>query len=182
MIELAEHVSEAEINELAKCLAFGRAAQDSLSPFLRIVNVGVSWCDIEVTEHDNVFVLLHLGFEEVVKRLQPVEFIRVLLGADLRPVRDVEIHHADVADRAGKYASLRVFKVRKVEDRIFRWRLADCCNTVIGLLPACDRMVAELQQRLGRKLLRHLLDFLQDENIGLMVLQPLYDVRFAHVH
>ena len=65
MFELAEHICQTQAEKFAKRLAFKWATKNCLAPFFGVVNVGISRRDIEVTEHDDILVPLHLRFEKI---------------------------------------------------------------------------------------------------------------------
>ena len=78
LFEFAKHVGQAEVDELAECLAFEWAAENRVSPLVRIVDVFVRGRDVEVAENDKVLVLCQLRLEEVAQGGKPVELVCVL--------------------------------------------------------------------------------------------------------
>ena len=126
--------------------------------------------------------MLQFVGKETMQGREPTELVFVLLGANFRAVGDVKVDDAYVVDRACQNSALRIVEVRKIRNGILGRDLAEYRDTVIGLLATDERVIANRAQCIAGEFISDLFDLLEYEHVGLMVSQPLDNVRLPHIH
>ncbi len=187
----AEAVVQAEVEQAAQRLAFRRGTQDLFAPALGIVHVAVVGRDVEVAEHDQVRMLAHFLAQPFAHRGEPAQLVLELLAAHGLAVDHIQVDDADglrrirgsgSADRGGEHALLRIVETGDRGDAFAGERqAADQGHAVVGLLPAEHAAIAQFGQRGVGELAVLELGFLQGDHVRREVLQPLLQVRQAHV-
>jgi hypothetical protein len=105
-----------------------------------------------------------------------VQFVRVLLIADGLAVHHVEVHDANVADRRGEDATLRIVQAVDVGDDVDGFLAREDGDAVIGLLSGVHGAVAHGRDFVDGKFLVDDLRFLQGEDVRLRLRKPLLEV------
>ena len=109
LFEQAEGIGQAPIKKSCQGIPFRLTAQDLVPPLLRVVNVGIGGCDIEIAEHNEFVVALQQIARESIEFSQPFQFVGKLVRADLGTVGDVKVQHADVINLGAQHALLHIF-------------------------------------------------------------------------
>ena len=148
--------------------------QRILSPSRRIVDVQLSWDDVEVAnEHDRDIQIEQFG-RVAREPLQPPELV-VELGAGRRvAIRQVQATHQHAVDGRLEKAALIVSGVsRKTAPRLDRLPAArQDCDAIPGLLAMPDRAIAGLLNFLLREAHVRRFQLLQADDVGLRFLHP----------
>lgn len=165
-------IAQLEIQQTLEGLPLERAAENLLPPALRVVNIPVLGCDIEITQDDELGAKVSFRGQKVTDLLQPVEFILVLFRADLTPVGNVEVYDADVADRRCDDTPLRVNQVRRIRYAIAQRAAAQQRDPVVGLLAIAECVVASRCKRAGREFCIRYFRFLQRQDVRPLDLKP----------
>src|ERR1039457_6226833 len=81
LLEFAEHVAEADLQQLAQRLALGLglADQHRSGPGLRVVHVAILRCDVEIAEHDQVRVAREFLTQPYSQCLEPAQLVLVFV-------------------------------------------------------------------------------------------------------
>ena len=179
--EQAEHIRQTLTQQRTQRLAFGVAGHDAAAQPLRIVDVAILRCDVEIAHHHQRFTLLLLGLEIAVKALQPLKFVGVFVAAQRRTVRHIEIENAQPLDAGADHPLLLAQPLgdwivrqqrREAHLHILQREPADDGHAVVGLLTADRHRVAQFLEGLhGEQVIGHL-GLLQAEHLGLFPAQP----------
>ena len=103
-------------------------------PGLGVVYIAVVGCDVEITQYDDVFMLLRFGGQPGCHLLQPVKLVLEFLGTHFAAIDYVKIHNPDISYRDGQDAPLWVFQPRNVGDGITRLFTTQNRHTVVRFL------------------------------------------------
>ena len=137
------------------------------------MDVGIGRRDIKIAEQDEFIVVLQQFAGEDIQSRQPVEFVGVLVRANLGTVRHVQVQYANVVNQGAQYAFLRIFKAGQAGMQQLNRFPAHDGNAVIGFLPGKNHLVTQFVKSMGREILILGLGFLQGKHVRFMGVQPL---------
>ena len=151
-------------------------------PFFGVVAVGIGWCDIEVAEQDQFFVAGHFVADKFGQCGKPLFFILEFWAVEGFAVDAIDIDDAHAVDGCGDDTALRVIgQGGQTDMHGLRLIAADDGDAVVGFLSAPNAVPAHHLQGGGGEFVLVELEFLQNEDIGLMVGKPVLHLLQAHV-
>ena len=151
-------------------------------PFFGVVAVGIGGRNIEVAEQDQFFVAGHFVADKFGQSGKPLFFILEFRTVEGFAVDAIDIDDAHAVDGCGDDAALRIVgQGGQTDVYVLRFAAADDGDAVVGFLSAPNAVPAHHLQGGGGKFVLVELEFLQNEDIGLMVGKPVLHLRQAHV-
>ena len=162
--------------------AFGGRGQNAvIVPHHRIVHVAVIGRDVEIAEHHQLRVTLHLLAHPVGHRVQPAQFVIVLLAAHGLAVDHIQIDDAHAAHGGGQHALLLIGKAGYAALHLGDFGFAENGYAVVGFLAVEHHVVAGGLDLGLREFVVFQLGFLQHQHIRIADFEPLQQVRKADI-
>ena len=106
------------------------------------------------------------------QRVEPIELVLILVGADALTVRHVEVDHADLAESRREHASLRILEAVDLGRDVLGFGAPEQCNAVVGGLAAKGSAIAEGGEGIDGKVLVAELRLLEREDVGALAGEP----------
>jgi len=180
LLKTSKNIDEPCIEQFLIGLAFGRADVHAAFPSLRIVNVAIFGCDVEVTEHNHFAMFQQTVAQPLLKGFQPTQFVGVFFGPGFLTIGHVQIEHHHPCGFNGEHAALFIGKLRDIGGK-YRDRLPrEHGDTVVGALTATREFIAERADLGRREIGVRRFGLLQRDDIGLGRAQPFGQLRQTH--
>ena len=151
-------------------------------PFFGCVAVGIGGRDVEIAQQNQFFMSRQFVAEKFGQGGKPLFFILEFRAVQGFAVDAIDIDDAHAVDGGGDDAALQVVgQGGQAGVYVLRFAAADDGDAVVGFLAAPNAVPAHHLQGGGGEFVLVELEFLQNEDIGLMVGQPVLHLRQAHV-
>ena len=151
-------------------------------PFFRCVAVSIGGRDVEIAQQNQFFMSGQFVAEKFGQGGKPLFFILEFRAIQGFAVDAIDIDDAHAVDGGSDDAALRVVgQGGQAGVYVLRFAAADDGDAVVGFLAAPNAVPAHHLQGGGGEFVLVELEFLQGEDVGLMVGQPVLHLRQAHV-